>query len=507
VLRIESISSIETAKQVAWLLQKENERLHQRLNELLRENARLKGQDGNAQLELELKRIEQQMSKLQRMMFSASSERRKGDGENQGEPEKENEEKKVRGHGPHEQPSLPRIDEVIAVPEEERTCELCGGQLEEWVGQFEEAEEITVVERQFVIKKIKRQKCRCPQGCTVKTAPSNPKPIEGGRYSTEFAVEVAIAKYLDHLPLERQVRIMGREGLEITSQTLWDQLWALKQLYEPSGKKILQHIISQEVAYGDETPWFLLPEGGRKKWYAWAAACHDAVYFRIDPHRSTEAAEELWQGFSGTMMVDGYNAYVSLAKKRALGDLKLAYCWAHVRRKFVECEKDYPLECKQALDLIRAMYKVESECPNPWKGNGAEREALFEHIAKMRHEKTRPIAEELKKWGQQQLAFPESTFREAIEYMLGHWTELTRFLDNPKIPIDNNKTERTIRGPVLGRKNHYGSKSRRGAETTALMYTLIETAKLQGVNPKTYLLAVAKAALKNPSIALLPNEI
>jgi transposase len=503
VLRIETIKELGVAKQVAVLLEKENTRLHKRNEELVREVASLKGLDATRQLELEMARLQAQMELLQRKMFCASSEKRNG------EEKKENGEqaKERRGHGPKEQPELPSIEVKHPLPEDKRVCESCGGILEEWEGQFEESEEITVVERQFVMRKHLRQKYRCRCGGCVKTAPAPDKLIPGGRYSTEFAVEVATQKYLDHLPLERQARIMKREGLEVDSQTLWDQIWALCRIYEPTYEKIRKYILEQQVIHGDETPWYLLKKGGREKWYAWAAACHDAVFFNIDRRRSAEAAGELYGGYEGTLMVDGYKSYKSMSNKAPPGKLRLVFCWAHARRKFVDCEADYPLECKAALDMIRDVYAVENESPEPWKLEGEERKAAFALRARLRDEKSRPLIAKIHAWAMEQVALPESTFRGAVEYMLGHWKGLTVFLDDPKVPLDNNLVERTIRGPVIGRKNHYGSKSIRGTKAAAIFYSLVETAKLQGAEPKAYLLALAQAALKSPGAALLPREI
>ena len=252
MLKIEHISDPEQLKQVALILQKENERLHKRLDEQSRELAKLKGQDGDKQLALEIEKLQSQMSKLQKMMFGASSERRRGgeSGEDCDGPDKN---KKVKtGHGPTEQPELPHIEETHELDEDEQVCELCGGSLEEWEGQEEETEEVTVVQRVFLLKTHKQKKYRCTCGGCIKVAPKPPRLIDGGRYSTEFAVEVATEKYLEHMPLERQVRKMRREGLRVTSQTLWDQLWALAEVLRPAYDGLLPYIFTFSVICADE---------------------------------------------------------------------------------------------------------------------------------------------------------------------------------------------------------------------------------------------------------------
>ena len=289
MLNIKNISDPEKLKQIALLLQKENDRIHIRLEEQTRELARLKGQDGDRQLELEIKKLQRQMSKLQKMMFGASSEKRKGDDSEEcaGKEEKQ----KQTGHGPKEQPELLRIAETHELSEEERVCELCGGVLEEWEGQVEETEEVSVIERVFIIKEHKQKKYRCKCGGCVKTAKKPPRVIDGGRYSTEFAVEVAVEKYLDHMPLERQSRKMKREGLDVCSQTLWDQIWALSQVLKPSYDALLPYIFSFSVICADESIWYLLEKGGRKKWFIWGASSPFGVYYRLDPSRGGKVAE------------------------------------------------------------------------------------------------------------------------------------------------------------------------------------------------------------------------
>ncbi len=503
MLSIERIDDVKTAKQVALLLQGENDRLHKRLDALTRENARLKGLDETKQLELEMMRLQEQMDALQRRLFAASSEKRTGD---DGDEDKKKKAPRT-GHGPKPQPELPIVEQTHELPADEMTCSSCGGTLAEWEGQFEESQEVTVVERRFLVRKHLRKKYHCTCGACVKTAAAPERPIPGGRYSTEFAVEVAAQKYLDHLPLERQARIMKREGLAVDSQTLWDQVWALARLYEPTYKRIREHVLAQDVAHGDETPWYLLKKGGRERWHAWAAACHDAVYFHIDRRRSADAADELWSGYAGWLVVDGYQTYLSLAKRKPPGALKLSYCWAHARRKFVEAEPHYPAECKVALDLIRELYLVEREAPDPMPLAGEERTQALELRARLRAERSAAIVERLREWAAAQRALPESALFKAIRYMTDHWHGLTRFLHDPRLPLDNNLVEREIRSLAVGRKNFYGSKSERGLKAAAVLYTLIGTAKLQGAEPKAYLLTLARAALRDPATALLPNEI
>ena len=205
-------------------------------------------------------------------------------------------------------------------------------------------------------------------------------------------------------------------------------------------------------------------------------------------------------------MADGYGAYGALA--RAGPGFTLAHCWAHVRRKFVEAEPHYPGPCAEALDLIGQLYAVERACPGADLAASEEaRAAALDLRARLRREQSAPIVEAIRVWAYQQRALPESSLGKAIAYMLGLWPGLTRCLDDPRIPLDNNATERGLRGMVLGRKNHYGSRSKRGTEVAALFYSLIESAKLCGVEPKAYLLQATRAALENPGTVTLPHAL
>jgi transposase len=310
------------------------------------------------------------------------------------------------------------------------------------------------------------------------------------------------------MPLERQVRKMRREGLKVKSQTLWDQLWALAAALRPAYDKLLPYILTFRVICADESVWYLLPKGGRKRWYIWGAACPFAVHYRLDPSREGRVAEELLGEFAGKVVTDGYQGYNGLSRDGPhAGRATIVNCWAHARRKFVECERDYPDECEKALGMIRGLYEVESQVPHPWSLPEGEREQAFKLLARLRDEQSRPITDDIKKWALEQLALPQSTFRDALEYMLGHWDGLTAFLDDPQVPLDNNHIERGFRGPAVGRKNHYGSKSKRGTEVAAIFYSLIESAKLCGLDPREYLLAATRAALESPGTAPAPHEL
>ena len=200
--------------------------------------------------------------------------------------------------------------------------------------------------------------------------------------------------------------------------------------------------------------------------------------------------------YRGNVVADGYEPYQMVARAGPDGvpQYTLAFCWAHVRRKYVKAEPFAPT-CAEAIALIGKLYDVERDLPNPHTLAGAEQETALAHILAVRRERSAPVVEEIKASARRQQGLPESTLRKAIKYMLDLWHGLTVFLENPWVPLDNNLVERQIRPLVVGRKNHYGSKSKRGTEVAAIFYSLIETAQLRGEDPATYLQCAAMAAI------------
>jgi transposase len=321
------------------------------------------------------------------------------------------------------------------------------------------------------------------------------------RYSPEVAIEVAINKYLDHLPLARQVRRMERQGLRIDTQTLWDQLDKLADHIETTYLGIKHWIFGGDVMGMDETSWPLMKKGNTKTWQMWAMHGRGASFFAIRDSRSGKTAIELLHGFSGWLITDGYQAY-PMAVRESEGNIRLVGCWAHVRRKFIDAEKNNPALAEEALDMIGELYEIESRARDPdegWK--------LLEWCQKLREEESKPVLNRLKLWSESQSALPRSNIGKAIKYMRAMWPRLVLFADHPELWIDNNPTERGIRGPVVGRKNFYGSRSRRGTEVAAMLYTICETAKVCGVNPRDYLRRVVMNDIKSPHTVTLPRPI
>jgi transposase len=478
--------SITYLRAVAQLQQETIARLEKE-NEALR--ARLDETEAKAD---ENKMLQQLLERANQREFGRSSERQQRD-----KPPKKPHEPKP-GHGPRKQPKLETVIIENELPPDERICKACGGELTEIAGVFEETELITVSVRNFLRQLHRQKKYRCRCNACIKTAPGPTRLMDGGLYAIEFAAEVAAAKYSDHLPLTRQARIMGHEGLVIDSQTLWDQIAALAKLLKATYLAIIQLILGLPVIGCDETRWYFLYNGKEQEnriWQSWCLWGKRLVAYRILDSRGKEAAASVLSGFSGVVMADAYTVYESLAKET--GQFEVAHCWAHARRRFVECKENFPTECNQALTIIQALYAVERE----GKAEGAD-------LAALRNEKSRPIVDALFLWAKElaKRELPRSALGEALGYLLNHEVGLRRYLDDARIPIDNNGTEAAQRGVVLGRKNHYGSRSREGMEAAAIYYTLVECAKLAGISPKEYIIQVAKAARQNPGAVLLPED-
>jgi transposase len=467
----------------AKLLERENERLIRQVLELKQKLSAVQGHSVE-QMQL-LAELEHQLAVRNKMIFGRSSERR-------GDKPADSDKTPKTGHGPREQTELALVDREHELDAPDRVCTSCGEPLSEMAGQFEESEEVDVLERQFVLVRHKRKKYRCTCGGCIETALGPDKLIPGGRYSIDFAVGVAVAKYADHLPLERQVRMMKRQGLSVDSQTLWDQINALAKWLGIIHERLHIHVLAQGVIGADETFWRLMEGGDNKRWQTWTVICDNAVSYRILDSRSAKTAGEVLGDYTGTVLCDGYRAYESLQKRS--GKFQLAHCWAHVRRKFVEAEEFAPEPCKQVLELIGELYAVEREC------------STDEQRALARSERSRDILKRIHAWALEQRALPQSPLGKAIRYMGDLWTGLVRFIDEPRLALDNNATERALRGVVLGRKNHYGSRSERGTQVAALFYSLIESAKLAGVEPDAYLRAAAHAAVRQQPIPL-PHEL
>ena len=507
--KVTEIRDPKTLQEVACHLEKTVIRQHKEIAKLRLDNARLRGQ--NVSPETELMLLKEQLEAMNRSMFGTSSERRPKNDDNPDQKKDEGKRKPKRGHGPRSQPDLP-IEKVFhTLAEDERTCSFCGGEVKEMGEQVEESEEITVISLEYKILHHHRQKYRCGCNAQVVTAPGPVKLMPGGRYSIDFAAHVAESKYLDHLPLERQVRAMERAGLVVDSQTLWDQIEKLAQHLQPTYEALLKAALKAGVIYADETRWQMMTKNKSCRWWTWCVVSDEIATYRIFSNRSQDAAARMLGEYGRVAMTDGYATYDALVKNgKADPNLTIAHCWAHVRRKFIEADDAYPELSQPAVEMIKDLYRIEKKIPRiTTDTTESERKKLLELRHKIRQQESRPKIDEIREWAFENLpnTLAQSKMGRALNYMLKLWPGLTVFLDNPEVPLDNNAAERALRGVVVGRKNHYGSRSKRGTEVAALFYTMMETAKLSGVDAAAYLREAATRAIKKPGTITLPNNL
>jgi transposase len=488
----------------------ENETLLARIAELTREIAFATNRDVQLALELELRELRTRLANSNELVFGSTSERRsKKDDKAKKEP------KKGKGHGPTSQPKLPVEPVVCSL--KDCTCKGCGGNLSVLAEQFEESELVSSVRRSFVLKEVKRQKYAC-SGCgTLCAAPGPLRLIPGGRYDLAFGVQVALDKYLDAMPLERQVRKMARVGLEVTSQTLWDQLHVLYLLLLPSFLALQDRVRAEGVLHIDETRWRMMGKGSSKTWWLWVLAGATGVVFQLEPSRGSEACKALLDGFAGILVADGYSVYSSLEKAFSLDgeqlaldghhlpqpDFTLAMCWMHARRGFIKAAKKGDPVADEALDILAELYAVEALAK---ERAGGDAEALLHHRRQLREERSRDLVTKLELWCAKQRVLPGTQLHQAIQFLQARWTSLKVFLSHPSVEIDNGEAERQIRNPVVGRKNYYGTRSEKGARVASLMFSLIQTCIKLGVDPFDYLVEAATRARELPGTVYLPHE-
>lgn len=502
---ITAIQDLDTLKALAKHMRSYEHKLERRNRELLAENARLRGELAPEQIDLMLQRNQEELARLRERVFGSTSERLPSPPEVvEAEKAAKAAKEPQRGHGPTPQPRLPLETVDHELPLSARTCPACGDQMQE-MGATEDSELIGVELRKLRRELHRRRKYRCRCMGAIVTAPGPERLIPGGRYSVDFGIMVALDKREDHLPHERQRRRMAREGLEITTQTLCDVEAQVAELLRPSYDLLREYILGADAIGIDETRWRVMAGEGSKQWWVWCLTCDDAAYYAIDPSRGASVPMLLLNDFEGTLICDGYAVYTSLAKKAPT--LKLALCWSHARRNFFESRNNYPKECREALHRIDELFVLDRAAPSP---NDLEGEAKAEALAaraKVRAELAKPKVDELFEWAREQKGLPSSGLMKAIRYLLDREQELRAYLDDPILPMTNNQTERALRRPVVGRKNHYGSRSQKGTEVAAIVYTIVETCRLCGVDVQEYMRAALHKAIKTPGAALLPQAL
>jgi transposase len=390
---------------------------------------------------------------------------------------------------------LPREEVVHPAP---CTCPSCGGALRK-IGE-DVTETLDYVPGRFKVIRHKREKLACRVCDTVVQAPAPFHPIARGRAGAGLLAHIVVSKYDDHLPLYRQAEIYAREAVELETSTLSGWVGATTAALAPLNEALAVEVMASETLHGDDTPVPVLAPGsgktktGRLWTYVrderpFAGARPPAALFFYSPDRKGEHPRAHLENFTGVLHADGYAGFKGLFET---GRVIEAGCWAHVRRKFfdVHAATASPI-AKEALDRIGQLYAVEATI------NGVP----ADHRRQQRQLRSKPIAEALAAWAEEtaRKLSRKSELAIAFRYMRARWTALTRCLEDGRLSLDNNPAERAIRGVAIGRKNYLFAGSDAGGGRAAAMYSLIETAKLNGINPQAYLADVLARIADHPA--------
>jgi transposase len=391
--------------------------------------------------------------------------------------------------------ALPR-ETVMHLPKQE-ACPDCGGKLRP-LGE-DVAETLEYVPAHFKVIRTVRPKLSCACCTRILQEPAPSRPIDRGLAGPGLLAHVLVAKYADHLPLYRQAEIYEREGVELDRSTLADWVGGATRVLRPLVDAVRKYVLSPGKVHGDDVPVPVLAPGNGKTSTGrlWTYVRDDrpagsraapAVWFAYSPNRKGEYPAEHLKDFHGILQADGYAGFNRIYDG---GQIVEAACWAHVRRKMYDLHQAHrsPIAV-EALERIGALYGIEKEIRGLSAGERQE----------IRSNRARPLLDSMQTWFKAQLAklSRKSDVALAINYALGRWTALVRYCDDGNIEIDNNAAERSLRGVALGRKNYLFAGSDAGGERAAAMYSLIGSAKLNGINPEAYMTSVLQKIADHP---------
>ncbi len=394
---------------------------------------------------------------------------------------------------------LPREAHVHEPPSGNCNCPKCGGTLRS-MGE-DVCEVLEYIPEHWKVHRHVRPKYSCGSCDTVVQAPAPSRPIERSYAGPGLLAHVLVSKYCDHLPLYRQSQIYARGGLELDRSTLAEWVGALSTLVAPLVAALGEYVMSAQKLHADDTPIPVLAPGtgktktGRLWTYvrddrAGGSTDPPAVIFRYSPDRKGERPQEHLKGFLGILQADAYGGFQALYERKHKPLIEAA-CWAHARRKYFDLHAatGSPIAL-EALEHIGALYKIEEDC----RGKSPEERRA------VRQEHAVPRLGKLKEWLEATLrkTSKKSDLAAAIRYTLTRWPALTRYCEDGRIEIDNNPAERALRCVALGRKNYLFAGSDAGGERAAEFYSLIGTAKLNGLDPEAYLREVLSRIAEHP---------
>jgi transposase len=351
----------------------------------------------------------------------------------------------------------------------------------------------------FRVVRHVRPKMSCDRCEAIVQAPAPSRPIERSYAGAGLLAHVVTSKYCDHLPLYRQSEIYAREGVDLDRSTLAKWVGQTHRLLEPLVEALRRHVISAQKLHGDDTPVpVLAPGNGKTKTgRLWTYVRDDrpagdstapAVWFAYSPDRKGEHPQQHLRDFRGILQADAYAGFNKLYED---GSIQQAPCLAHIRRKFYDLKEAHQSAiATEALERIAPLYHIEEEI----RGRSPDERQ------QVRNSRARPIVNALREWFEASLAklSPKSDTSAAIRYALSNWEALARYCDDGRREIDNSAAERALRAVSIGRKNYLFAGSDRGGERAATFYSLIGTAKLNGLDPEAYLREVLTRIADHP---------
>lgn len=465
------------------------------------EKIRIKFQKENEKLRMQLDSLEVKQLELsedyiaiKNMVFGKSSEQ-------SGKKRKKKTPPKERGKRtqiPSERYPNATVREVEISFKETPHCSCCNSEMQD-SGMFETSEVLTVIPKKFEIIRQKRKKFCCNK-CygDIKTAPVPPRIIPGSGYSNEMILDIALSKFLDLIPIERYTKMAGRENLiNLPPNSLIQLTHCLADFFREAARKCKKEVQNSEVVKADETPHRQLErKEGKDTWYLWGFSTDKSCYFEIQKTRSGDIASAFLKDSDCIyLMSDQYSGYQKAVRitneyrvKTGRPKIIILYCNTHARRYFKRAEDKYPDDVSFFLKMYRRIYRLEGLM----KEVNREKQQRLRHLM-MEYAFARMEAKIVK------IRNSYSTrgkMGKAMRYFYDNYKELTFFTSNPDLPIDNNSQEALLRNPVIGRKTWLGTHSRRGSETTAIHFTLIESCRLNKVNPREYYRDLSAAILQ-----------
>jgi transposase len=452
-----------------------------------------------------LAKLEHENAQLKKSLFGTRSERSKLPRVKTGEPATA-EQIKARRHARAEaKAQTPTVKVEHKVPDAMRVCSACGGTDLTPMGPGKSTFVWEFVPSRFVRQEHVQEVLRCRCGGCVITAPGAPKVVEKGQYGASFLAHIAVAKCADHLPVYRLEKELARKGAPVARSTMNELLHRTSDLLAPIWKRLRDVICQRDIVLADETRLRILKDAGGKPktgfvWTFLAADTNGAtdIAYHFADSRSGATPKALLEGTKGVLLVDGYSGYNDVEK---VSSRRRAACFAHVRRYFFESLPTAPV-AQEALDLIAELYRLEHEARD-------QRLSAASHL-EFRKLRAGPVVDRMKVWLDDQSARqpPKSPLGAAIRYALGQWTELRVFLDDARVPLDNNASERALRRIAVGRKNYLFVGDVASGRSLAGLYSLVATCESREINPFDYLADVLMRVQDHPASAvdqLLPG--